>query len=58
LWRVLWMQSYTDLLVNRLEQSQPLTPPSDPSPPSAHAIAKSSHGRSKNFRDEEDKLLV
>ena len=49
---------YTDLLVNGVEQSQPVTPPSDPSPPNARATAKNSQGRSKNFRDEEDILLV
>ncbi|CAN6165902.1 unnamed protein product [Urochloa humidicola] len=54
---------YTDLLVNG-EQSQHLTPPSNATPPSDttihhnHATAKSSQGRSKNFREEEDILLV
>jgi len=48
---------YTDLLVNGVGQSQPVTPPSDPSPPNARATAKNSQGRSKNFRDE-DILLV
>ncbi|CAN6208697.1 unnamed protein product [Urochloa humidicola] len=56
---------YTDLLVNGEEQhlSDP-TPLSDPTalsdPTSVHAptTAKSSQGRSKNFREEEDILLV
>ncbi|CAL4915205.1 unnamed protein product [Urochloa decumbens] len=54
---------YTDLLVNGADQSQDLTP-TDPTPPSDptiqhdRATAKSSQGRSKNFREEEDILLV
>ncbi|KAG8051788.1 hypothetical protein GUJ93_ZPchr0001g31117 [Zizania palustris] len=42
--------SYTDLLVNGVEETL------DPRP--TRATAKSSQGRSKNFRDEEDILLV
>ncbi|CAN6177553.1 unnamed protein product [Urochloa humidicola] len=55
---------YTDLLVNGGEESEDPTPPTDSTPPSdptiphARATAKSAQGRSKNFRDEEDKLLV
>ena len=61
---------YSNLMVNGVEQSQYLTSYSDPSPriglsPASdptnqhgHASAKSSQGRSKNFRDEEDILLV
>jgi len=60
---------YSNLIVNGVEQSQYLTSYSDPSPriglsPASdptnqhgHASAKSSQGRSKNFRDE-DILLV
>ena len=60
---------YSNLIVNGVEQSQYLTSYSDPSPPiglspandptnqHGHASAKSSQGRSKNFRDE-DILLV
>ncbi|XP_025814231.1 uncharacterized protein LOC112891555 [Panicum hallii] len=55
---------YTDLLVNGVEQSQELTPPIDPTPPSNttihhnRATAKISQGRSKNFREEEGILLM
>ena len=61
---------YSNLMVNGVEQSQYLTsysdpspriglsPPSDPTNQLGHVSAKSSHGRSKNFRDEEDILLV
>ena len=61
---------YSNLVVNGVGQSQYLTsysdpspriglsPPSDPTNQLGHASAKSSHGRSKNFRDEEDILLV
>jgi hypothetical protein len=54
---------YTDLLVNGVEETEPVTPPSDPSPPYAGATAKNSQGTSKNcisknFREEEDILLV
>jgi hypothetical protein len=42
---------YTNLLVNGVQESQ--APPSD-----ARAAAKSCQGRSKNFRDDEDILLV
>ena len=61
---------YSNLIVNGVEQSQYLTyysdlspridpsPPSDPTNHNGHASAKSSQGRSKNFRDEEDILLV
>ena len=61
---------YSNLMVNGVEQSQYLTsysdlspridpsPPSDPTNHNGHASAKSSQGRSKNFRDEEDILLV
>jgi hypothetical protein len=49
---------YTDLFVNGVGQFQPMTPPIDPSPHNASATAKNSQGRSKNFREEEDILLV
>jgi hypothetical protein len=50
---------YADLLVNGVEQSQELSPTS--SEPPIHvdrSTTKSSQGRSKNFREDEDKLLV
>jgi hypothetical protein len=50
---------YTDLLVNGVEQSGELSPTiSEPPIHVARSTAKSSQGRSKNFREEEDKLLV
>ncbi|CAN6214333.1 unnamed protein product [Urochloa humidicola] len=49
---------YTDLLVNGEEQPQDLTPPTDPTIQHARATAKNSQGRSKNFREEEDILLM
>jgi hypothetical protein len=50
---------YTHILVNGVEQSQEL-PPTSSEPPIhlARSTAKSSRGRSKNFGDEEDILLV
>lgn len=42
---------YTNLLVNGVQESQ--APPSD-----ARAAAKGCQGRSKNFRDDEDILLM
>ncbi|KAG2620916.1 hypothetical protein PVAP13_3NG234578, partial [Panicum virgatum] len=49
---------FTDLLVNDYEDSQIPSPPSDPSSQHALTAAKTSYGRSKNFRVEEDILLV
>ncbi|PVH34910.1 hypothetical protein PAHAL_7G064400 [Panicum hallii] len=49
---------FTDLLVNDVEESQDLPPPSQTTNGHAPAAAKGSQGRSKNFRDEEDILLV
>jgi hypothetical protein len=47
---------YTNLLVNGIEESQATR--SDVRIQHGRATAKSSQGRSKNFRDEEDILLV
>jgi hypothetical protein len=50
---------YTDLLVNGVEQSQEVSPTScEPPNHVARSTAKSCQGRSKNFREEEDILLV
>ncbi|PVH33385.1 hypothetical protein PAHAL_9G640600 [Panicum hallii] len=49
---------FTDLLVNDVEESQHPTPPTGPTIHHAPASAKSSQGRSKNFRDEEAILPV
>ncbi|CAL4887157.1 unnamed protein product [Urochloa decumbens] len=49
---------YTDIPVNGAEESQYPTPRSDPTIHNARATAKTFQGRSKNFRDEEDILLV
>jgi hypothetical protein len=49
---------YTDLLLNGVDESQDPTPPTDARSQHGHATAKSTQSRSKNFRDEEDILLV
>ncbi|KAK3150990.1 hypothetical protein QOZ80_3AG0240220 [Eleusine coracana subsp. coracana] len=49
---------FTDLLRNYVEESQDFTPVIDTSTEHTPAAGKGSQGRTKNFRDEEDKLLV
>jgi hypothetical protein len=49
---------YTQLLLNGVQASQYPSLPSDSRIHQGRAATKSSHGRSKYFRDEEDILLV
>uniref|UniRef100_J3MN97 Uncharacterized protein n=1 Tax=Oryza brachyantha TaxID=4533 RepID=J3MN97_ORYBR len=51
-------RSYTDLLMSGSQESHDDTPTSEATIHQAHATAKSSQGRIKNFSTEEDILLV
>ncbi|KAL6594358.1 hypothetical protein ACP70R_048551 [Stipagrostis hirtigluma subsp. patula] len=59
---VLWVQTsgsyFTDLLGSEVQESQDLSPTTGTPIDQGHAAAKGSQGRTKNFRDEEDRLLV